>query len=413
MKSVFLGLLAFLLCGAALRALGAAGPVFSDTGPDAAAYGAPEYPVGRRAAQQPQANLVGTYSAYERIYKYHRIARAKLPSKLRRAPQEIALDYKYRGEKLTLNDYLERNPATALLIARGDEILFEHYRYARTDRDRLVSHSIAKTVTAMLLGIAIAEGSIRSVDEPAAAYVPELAGTEYGATPIRALLHMSSGVAFREVYEDPDADIARLGRAMFGAGSRGPMHALAMFDSREAPAGTRFNYAGAETEVLGLVIANAVRMPLSHYLETRIWKPMGAEADASWAIDATDHEVAYCCISATLRDWARFALLLAHDGRWNGAQIIPRQWLLDATRVAADEEYLAPGRATRFYGYGYQLWIFPGPRRQFALLGIHGQAIFVDPKARVVLVHTAVRVMPTNNPQVPELWALWRALVAK
>jgi CubicO group peptidase (beta-lactamase class C family) len=154
-------------------------------------------------------------------------------------------------------------------------------------------------------------------------------------------------------------------------------------------------------------------MPLSHYLESRIWKPMGAEADASWAIDATDHEAAYCCISATLRDWARFALLLAHDGRWNGAQIVPRQWLLDATSVAASDEYLAPGRATRFYGYGYQVWIFPGPRRQFALLGLHGQAIFVDPKANLVLVHTAVRVKPSHDPQAAELRALWRALVAR
>jgi CubicO group peptidase (beta-lactamase class C family) len=184
-----------------------------------------------------------------------------------------------------------------------------------------------------------------------------------------------------------------------------------MFDTREAPAGARFNYAGVETEVLGLVIANAVHMPLAHYLETRIWQPMGAEADAVWSIDATDHEAAYCCISATLRDWARFALLLAHDGRWNGRQIIPRQWLLDATRVAPGDDYLAPGRATRFYGYGYQVWIFPGARRQFALLGIHGQAIYVDPKAKLVLVHTAVRLKPSNDPQAAELRALWRALV--
>ena len=371
-------LAAIVLCSAAMRALAAA-PVFSDTGPDAAAYGAPDFPVGQRGAQQPQANLVGTYSHYDRLYKYHRVAKPKTRSKL----------------------------------ARGHEILFERYCYARTDRDRLVSHSMAKTVTAMLLGIAIAEGAIHSIDEPAEKYVPELAGTEYGETSLRALLHMSSGVAFRENYEDRDADNARLGRALFGEGSSGPARAVAMFDTREAPPGTRFNYAGVETEVLGLVIANAVHMPLAHYLETRIWQPKGAEADAIWSIDATDHEAAYCCISATLRDWGRIALLLAHDGRWNGRQIIPRQWLLDATRVAPGDDYLAPGRATRFYGYGYQVWIFPGERRQFALLGIHGQAIFVDPKAKLVLVHTAVRLKPSNDPQAAELRALWRALVTR
>ena len=372
-----------------------------------------DFPVGQRGAQQPQANLVGTYSHYDRLYKYHRVAKPKTRSKLSRAPTEIALPYDHRGTSYSIDDYLERNPATGLFIARGHEILFERYRYARTDRDRLVSHSMAKTVTAMLLGIAIAEGAIHSIDEPAEKYVPELAGTEYGETSLRALLHMSSGVAFRENYEDRDADNARLGRALFGEGSSGPARAVAMFDTREAPPGTRFNYAGVETEVLGLVIANAVHMPLAHYLETRIWQPKGAEADAIWSIDATDHEAAYCCISATLRDWGRIALLLAHDGRWNGRQIIPRQWLLDATRVAPGDDYLAPGRATRFYGYGYQVWIFPGERRQFALLGIHGQAIFVDPKAKLVLVHTAVRLKPSNDPQAAELRALWRALVTR
>lgn len=391
----------------------AAGPSFSANGPDAVAYGAPNYPVGRRGAQQPQANMVGTYSAYDRVYPYHRVARARVPSNLRRASQEIALRYEYRGASYSIDDYLERNPATGLLIARGDEILFEHYRYARTDADRLVSHSMAKTVTAMLLGIAIAEGAVRSLDDPAALYVPALAGTEYGATPIRAPLHMSSGVAFREVYDSREADNARLSRALFGAGSRGPARAVAMFDVREAPPGTRFNYAGADTEVLGLVIAGAVHMPLSHYLESRVWKPMGAEADASWIIDAADHEAPFCCISATLRDWARFALLLAHDGRWNGRQIIPRQWLIDATTVTSPDSYLAPGRATPYYGYGYQLWILPGPRRQFALLGLHGQAIFVDPRAKLILVHTAVRLKPSNDPQAAELRALWRTLVRR
>src|SRR4029450_6947342 len=127
-------------------------------------------------------------------------------SKLSRAPAEIALHYDYRGVSYSIDDYLERNPATGVLIARGHEILYGHYGYARTDNDRLVSRSMAKRVTAMLLGIAVAEGAVRSIDERAGQYVPELAGTEFGATSLRALLHMSSGVAFRELYEDRGAD---------------------------------------------------------------------------------------------------------------------------------------------------------------------------------------------------------------
>ena len=177
------------------------------------------------------------------------------------------------------------------------------------------------------------------------------------------------------------------------------------------PQRSRFHYAGAETEVLGLVVSAAVGVPLSRYLETRIWQPMGAEADATWTTDSRGQETAYCCLGAVLRDWARLGLMLAHDGAWNGRQVVPRQWLLDATTVAAP--YLAPGVATRGSGYGYQVWLLSGPRRQFSLLGVHGQAIFVDPAMQLVLVHTAVRTKPSGDPATAELYALWRALVAR
>ena len=388
-----------------------ADPVFSDTGYDAAAFGAPDYPIGVRGSEPwPQANLVGGFSHYDQSRASHAVAKPTNPSTLRRAPQELALSYNFDGQARSLDTYLERNPATGLLIARGDEILFEHYHYARTDRDRLLSHSMAKTITAMLLGIAVEEGRIRSIDEPVAAYVPDLAGTEYGKTPIRALLHMASGVAFRETYDGND-DIAKFNRALFSTSSPGPAKAAAMFDTREAPPDTRFHYASIETEVLGLVLAGATRMTPAAYLTDRIWQKMGAEADASWVVDATDHEATFCCFNAVLRDWGRLGLVLAHDGAWNGQQIIPRQWLLDATTVSAGEEFRAPRVATAYYGYGYQTWIFPGPRRQFALLGIHGQKIFVDPSARLVLVQTAAQVTPTAPPGPVELIPLWNALV--
>ena len=137
------------------------------------------------------------------------IRRADTPSRLARASAEPALSYEYDGQKRTLDDYLARNPATGLLVARGDTILVERYQYARNDRHRFTSASMAKTVTAMLIGIAIAEGRIRSVDDPAAAYVPALADTEYGRTSLRHLLQMSSGVRFEENYSGAD-DVARL-----------------------------------------------------------------------------------------------------------------------------------------------------------------------------------------------------------
>jgi len=185
---------------------------------------------------------------------------------------------------------------------------------------------------------------------------------------------------------------------------------VGVFNTREAPPDTRFHYAGSETEVLGLVVTQAVKMPLTAYLQTWIWRPMGAEADAAWTVDTLGQETAFCCINAVLRDWARVGMMLANDGAWNGVQIVPRQWVLDATTVQAP--FLRPGTAAPYYGYGYQTWLFPGPRRQFALRGIHGQVIFIDPGLQLVLVHTAVRLKPGQDPAEVELRALWEGLVA-
>lgn len=406
-----LWLAACLLAAPAFPVLAGAGPVFSETGPDAVAYGAEEgYPVSEKRSRPPQKFLIGTFSHYDQVYPSRAVTKPDAPSPLRRADEEVALTYRFRDASYGLRDYLDRNPVTGLLLARDGEILLEHYRYARTDTERFVSHSMAKTVTSMLVGIAVEEGAIRSIDQPAADYVPELAGTEYGKTPIRALLHMSSGVKFKEAY-DGTGDNSTLSRLLFTSDNPGAAAAVAQFNTRDAPPDTRFYYAGAETEVLGLVVARATGQKLADYLHSRIWQKLGAEADASWIVDTKGVEVAYCCFNAVLRDWARLGMMLASDGAWNGKQIVPRDWLLAATTVAPGDQHLAPQPGKRYFGYGYQVWIFPGPRRQFALLGIHGQAIFVDPAARLVMVQTAALVSPTGSRS--EGIALWQALVAR
>lgn len=401
------GWLLLLLLTVSTRAFADAGPVFAPDGPDAAAFGAAlGYPVGGRAPPT-QINMVGTFSHFDRIWPSHPVTKAAAAAPLRRAAQEISLDFRYRGEADTLRDYLARNPVTGLLIARDDTILFEHYQYGRTDQDRLTSQSMAKTIVAMLIGIAIGEGRIHSVDDLAERYVPELAGTEFGGTSLRALLHMASGVAFREDYVDTSADNFKLSRALFTQSGTDAVHAVTMFNTRAVPPDTKFNYGGVQTEVLGLVLTHAVGMPAAAYLQDRIWQPMGAEADATWTIDTHGQEVAYCCFNAVLRDWARLGLLLAHDGALNGRQIIPRVWLMEATTEPPDSPF-APGHATRYFGYGYQLWLFPGPRRQFAFLGIHGQSIYVDPTSHLVMVQTAAAVSATASRA--EAIALWQAL---
>ena len=277
---------------------------------------------------------------------------ADQPSSLGRAQQELALTYTFEGQTHTLQDYLDRNPATGLLIAREDTILFEHYQYGRTDHDRFFSKSMSKTITAMLIGIAINEGAIRSIDDEAQTYVPELAGTELGQTPIRALLHMSSGIQFNQDYGGSDDD-ATLNRLLFEPSDLSTVRAVARFNTRLVPPGTLWHYANVDPEVLGLVLARATHTTVSEYLRTRIWQPMGAEAEARWIVDNNGQEFTYCCFNATLRDYARFALMLAHDGAWNGRQIVPRSWVLDATQpvVAGSPLTVEPGAHP--WGYGY------------------------------------------------------------
>jgi hypothetical protein len=216
------------------------GPVFSDTGPDAAIYGAAAgYPVGTRAPVNHLENLVGTYSHFGEVFPSRAIRRATTPWLSKRAP-EPTISYSVGTERLSIADYLKGNLVTGLLIAKDDTILYEHYQYARTDRDRFLSQSMAKTITAMLIGIVFSEGKIRSIDDTASTYVPGLAGKEYEKTSIRDLLHMSSGVAFTEVYDGHD-DVAQLWHDLFiepgripQPVSRGSIHA----SRRPEPNGT-------------------------------------------------------------------------------------------------------------------------------------------------------------------------------
>ena len=385
-------------------------PRFATGGPDAEVYRASDgYPIGDRATYFQVQSLVGSHSHLDEIFESRRILKAPTPSRLTRVA-EPPITWRFADRDLSLDDFLERNPVTGLLIARGDTILVERYQYGRTDRDRFTSWSMAKTVTSMLVGIAVGEGRIRSVDDPAAAYVPELSGTEYGRTSIRHLLQMSSGVRFSEQYTGSD-DVSRLAANTFMLRGPGGPGAVTAFNERAVPAGTKFSYASVETQVLGLVLRGATNRPPADYLQSRIWQPMGAEADATWLIDRSGQESTYCCLNAVLRDYARLGLLLAHDGNWHGRQLIPSAWVVDATTVRADQPHLRPGGATPFFGYGYQTWIHPGDRRIFSFRGVRGQLIVVDPQSKLVMVHTAVHRQAVDLPHQREAGAFWAALV--
>jgi CubicO group peptidase (beta-lactamase class C family) len=391
-------------------------PTFSPDGPNAVLYGSREgYPVPAPLATWRHGNpfephyRVGAFTHADRIYRTRIITRADAAWSFQRRPERVR--YRHEGRASSVGEYLARNPVTGLLIAHDDALICEAYQYGRTDSDRMLSQSMVKSIIGLLTGIAVSEGAIRSVDDEAGLYVPGLRGFEYGSTSIRDLLHMASGVQFGED-SDGGRDLERLWADMvtgsfYGLGPpKGTVPSLVQFNQRAAPAGQRFSYASIEPDVLGAVLRFAVRRSLSDYLGDRIWRPIGAEADATWMLDAEGAEVAHFGFSAALRDWARLGRLLAFDGAWEGRQIIPAQWMIDGTTVRDGDGYLAPGRATPWLGYGYLAWLLPGPRRQFAFLGQNGQRLCVDPAARLVMVQTALD-------ETPEFWDLWRAVVAQ
>jgi CubicO group peptidase (beta-lactamase class C family) len=257
-------------------------------------------------------------------------------------------------------------------------------------------------VVALLIGIAIQEGQIRSIDDLAEIYVPGLRNTEYGRTPIKALLLMSSGIAFSEDYGNTSSDIHALARLTLEQDPGGGLAAVKQFNARYANPGTRFSYSSADTLVLGLVLAGATSRTVSDYAAEKLWQPLGAEADATWAIDASGQEVTFAFVNAALRDWARLGLMLANRGSWFGKTVVPKTWLnASAANAIATETPLAK--------YGYQIW-YSADRMRFSLRGIQGQYILIDPALKLVLVQTA---LSGNERDSSELFALWKALRAQ
>lgn len=340
---------------------------------------------------------------------------AAAPLVLNKVPVEPRYRWSVGGQSgLTVDDYLNRQRVMALLVIKDGEIQVERYQYDRTADHRYLSNSMAKTITALAIGLAYRDRRILSLDDPAKTYAPKLAGTLYGDTTVRNLLRMASGAKFEEIYNGKD-DLARYVTASARDGAAGGAKVIT---ERLHPQGSAFNYASAETDMLALVLQGATGQTLSDYVQPRLWEPMGAESAGLWRTDSTGLERASGNFNATARDYGRLGILLANDGRRADrpdlGEIIPRDFLLEASDWKQHPPAFAPGKATAYFGYGYQVWTFPGPKRRFALLGVYGQSIFVDPSLKLVMVHLAANAT-ANAGQTSmglERGSLWYGLVS-
>ncbi|MDB5940748.1 MAG: class beta-lactamase-related serine hydrolase [Ramlibacter sp.] len=372
------------------------------------------YPVGTASSWYGNPYRVGSWSAMDTVagMPIRNVARGSVTTPLPVAAQPANIRYRYRNIGYTLDEYLERQRITGLLVIRNGEIVAERYRYGRGQDARFLSFSMAKSVTSMLVGIALERGVIASLDDTAQQYAKELAGSGYGATTVRQLLRMSSGLTFSERYDGND-DVARMSRA--AATGRPPVvDVLRSVGDRHSPPGDRFVYASAETEVLGRVLAGASGRSLSDLTSQWLWQPLGAERDAFWVLSQDGQERSSGFFNASLRDWGRLGWMLARDGRVGDRQVVAREYILDATDATRQPAAFQPRRATPYFGYGYQFWLFPMRERSFGLQGVHGQAVFVQPSSGIVMVQTAVQEAASGqqDPQPgQERDAFWRGVL--
>lgn len=403
-------LIALLACGIATAAAAA---------PDEALLGeAAGYPVAQTVPQAYQQRyIVGSFSAMDMLAPSCTMAPAAEPLALPHAKQEPPLRYHHEGRTLALDDYLQRQRVTALLVLKDGEIVAERYNYRRTPAMRMLSNSMAKTVVALALVKALEDGLIKSFDDTAETYAPELKDSLLGKTRIVNLLRMASGARYVEDYSATDD------RARFTATARrsGFAEAVRQVNERADAEGTKFNYAGAQTSALGMVLRGATGKTLCDYVADKIWRPIGAESAASWLLNPADRqELAQGGLNATVRDYARLGWMLASDGQVQGRQVVSREHLLDMSDATRQPEAFRPGqmdaRGSRYLGYGYQVWLMPGSHRRFVLLGVYGQAIYVDPELKLVMVHTAVGADASGDASGNHLGAerdaLWRGVVA-
>ncbi len=275
--------------------------------------------------------------------------------------------------------YMKGQRSAALLIVHDGRLRLERYGLGFDGSGRWTSFSVAKSITSTLVGAAIKDGFINSLDDKVVVYIPELKGSAYDDVNVRQLLTMTSGVKWNEDYADPESDVAQFNKHQPEEG----VEALVSYMSklpREAPPGTRWHYSTGETNLVGTLVQRATTKPLASYLAEKVWGPAGMEQQATWILSKTGKEIGGCCIQASPRDYARMGLFILSGARVNGQSIVPDGWWAEATTRRA-----ATGNAGR--GYGYLWWTYDDG--SYAARGIFGQGIFIDPKRKLVIVSNA------------------------
>lgn len=352
----------------------------------------------------------------DKLYPSKVISKSDTPHVWPIANAPLETSYPFDGEQRSLAAFLERTFTTGLIVIKQGTVVHELYRLGETKSSPHTSWSVAKSFVSTLVGMAVDEGRIDSVDDRIDKYVTELAGTAYGAASIKNVLQMSSGVTFYESYGPPGGNTAwamsDVQKTTFGAWMfNQPVNRLVSeYSKKEAP-GERWEYRSSDTQILAWLVEETMEQPFLEIVQQRLWNPLGMESDASWLIDGSQKAfpVAFCCLNATLRDFARLGELYRLGGLWKGDRLLSQEWISEAT--IPDSPHLQPGIVRPERGYQYQWWAPKHYDGEYFASGVWGQNIWVDEKRGVVIARTAVD--PNFQLNNAETIAVMRSIVAE
>ena len=330
-------------------------------------------------------NIVENFLHMEDINETSNLIKSPSPTQLPvNLTHQLPIDFSSNGKTIDVQDFIDHSMTTGLMIIHKDTIILENYTRGLTPETTHISWSMAKSFISGMIGIAIEEGKIKSIQDQITDYLPQFKGTGYEGVTIKNALEMSSGVGFNEDYSDFNSDINRFGR-YFALGQSFEKFALSLKNTRKP--GTFNHYVSIDTQVLGMVLKKATGKSITQFMQNKIWNPIGMEDDAQWIIDEDGMELALGGLNATLRDYGKYGLLYLHEGNWFGNQIISQNWVKQS--ITMDGPHLQPGInqfSSNDLGYGLQWWIPQEADGAFLASGIYNQHIYIQPNRDLVIV---------------------------
>ena len=375
------------------------------------------------ARMNPAAVTSGGYSYFVPPYSYYYfhnmdklglrldwVRRSGPVYPLQEAQAPFSVNYTYKDQTRPLEQHFQRNAVLGFLVLKDNRIVAERYFHGANANSRFLSNSVQKSMTSTLVGIALEEGKIDSIVDPVTKYLPALSASGYGRVNIEQALEMATGIDASENPLDPNSSIHQFNAMNISGKPSFSDYLKALRAKPDVTPGTVLDYVSVNTQVLGLVVEKATGRPLNEYMQEKLWAKIGAQSDGFiYRAPAQTDQCAFGCFSATLRDYARFGLMMMNGGSLGGTRVVGASWVDQATTPRP--LVIPPDDAGLRYGYSW--WIPDGGDGAFEAMGIFGQIVYINPAKRVIVVQAAAWPQADPDKQWEESARVIDAIVNK